>query len=236
MQTTIEALKAKRTGPMPTGRKWKGMPVPFFANEEAAEAFQALETSADDVICASPVKAGTTWVHRILMLMLHGLDDAGQPTEPASDVVRALLKSQIYPDALPMTTPSEPSFMGGLLSYPDLLAMPAPRLFTTHFPGQLLPAKLMDPQGGAGRLIVVLRNPKDVCTSLHFFRGEAKDGWLGNEHGPGSIARFCSPESPNAYGSFFSWITETERTTVTLAPNPSPNPTPKPNPTQPQPS
>ena len=103
--TTIEALKAKRTGPMPTGRKWKGMPVPFFANEEAAEAFQALETSAADVICASPVKAGTTWVHRILMLMLHGLDDAGQPIEPASDVVRALLKSQIYPDALPMTTP-----------------------------------------------------------------------------------------------------------------------------------
>ena len=169
------------------------------------------------------------------MLMLHGLDDAGQLIEPASDVVRALLKSQIYPDALPMTTPSEPSFMGGLLSYPDLLAMPAPRLFTTHFPGQLLPAKLMDPQGGAGRLIVVLRNPKDVCTSLHFFRGEAKDGWLGNEHGPGSIARFCSPESPNAYGSFFSWITETERTTVTLAPNPIPNPTPNPNPTQPQP-
>ena len=127
---------------MPTGRKWKGMPVPFFANEEAAEAFQALETSADDVICASPVKAGTTWVHRILMLMLHGLDDAGQLIEPASDVVRALLKSQIYPDALPMTAPSEPSFMGGLLSYPDLLAMAAPRLFTTHFPGQLLPAKI----------------------------------------------------------------------------------------------
>ena len=31
--TTIEALKTKRTGPMPTGRKWKGMPVPFFAND-----------------------------------------------------------------------------------------------------------------------------------------------------------------------------------------------------------
>ena len=32
--TTVE-----RTGPMPTGRKWKDMPVPFFFNEEAAEAF-----------------------------------------------------------------------------------------------------------------------------------------------------------------------------------------------------
>lgn len=36
---------------------------------------------------------------------------------------------------------------------------------------------------GTGRLIVCLRNPKDVLTSLHFFRGEAKDGWRGNEHG-----------------------------------------------------
>ena len=40
----------------------------------------------------------------------------------------------------------------------------------------------MEP-AGTGRLIVCLRNPKDVLTSLHFFRGEAKDGWLGNEHG-----------------------------------------------------
>ena len=40
----------------------------------------------------------------------------------------------------------------------------------------------MEP-AGTGRLIVCLRNPKDVLTSLHFFRGEAKDGWRGNEHG-----------------------------------------------------
>jgi len=214
--TTVEALKAKRAGPMPSGRKWKDMSVPFFFNEEAAEAFQALETCADDVVCTSPVKAGTTWVHKILMLMLHGLDDAGEPVEPASEVLQALLKSQIYPDALPMTTPTEPSFMGGKLSYPDLIGMPAPRHFTTHFPGQFLPAKLMEPASGAGRLIIVLRNPKDVCTSLHFFRGEAKDGWLGNEHGPGSIARFCSPECPNAYGSVFSWLTETEKAAAPL--------------------
>ena len=194
--TTADALRAKRTGPMPTGHAWKGMPVPFFFNEAAAEAFQALETRADDVICASAVKAGTTWVHKILMLMLHGLDEAGAPVEPSSDVMKALLKSAIYPDALPMTPPAEPSFMGGMLSYPDLVAEPAPRVFTTHFPGPLLPAQLMGAEG-AGRLVVVMRNPKDACTSLHFFRGEAKDGWLGNEHAGRGRSRASARPNPH---------------------------------------
>ena len=55
-----------------------------------------------------------------------------------------------------------------------------------------------------------------MCASLHFFRGEAKDGWLGNEHGPGSIARFCAPDSPNPYGSFFTYVNEAERVAAPL--------------------
>ena len=45
------------------------------------------------------------------------------------------------------------------------------------------PAQALLKEGGKGRLVIVLRNLKDVLTSLHFFRGEAKDGWHGNEHG-----------------------------------------------------
>ena len=54
----------------------------------------------------------------------------------------------------------------------------------------------------------MLRNLKDVLTSLHFFNGEAKDGWLGNEHGPGSLARFLAHPSPNAYGSVLTIVKE----------------------------
>ena len=64
-----------------------------------------------------------------------------------------------------------------------------------------LPAELAR-AGGSGRLVIVLRNLKDVLTALHFSGGEPKDGWLGNEHGPGSLARFICP---NAYGSAFEW-------------------------------
>jgi len=72
-----------------------------------------------------------------------------------------------------------------------------------------LPKSLIT-NGGKGKLIVVLRNLKDIITSLHFFRGEAKDGWMGNEHGPGSFNRFLASEEggecPNAYGSSIEWI------------------------------
>lgn len=214
--STLEALAAKRTGPMPSGKTWKGLPVPFFFQEASAEAFGALEMKADDVVLSSPVKAGTSWLHKILILMLHGLDDEGKPLEPGHEAIQGLLKTQIYPDALPMERPAEPRFMNEkCLSFPMLTQMPSPRLFTTHFFGDYLPKQLMDP-AGTGRLVVCLRNPKDVLTSLHFFRGEAKDGWFGNEHGPGSLARFCSPNSPNAYGPFFHWMAEAERTTASL--------------------
>ena len=53
---------------------------------------------------------------------------------------------------------------------------------------------------------MVLRNLKDVLASLHYFRGEPKDGWLGNEHGPGSLARFLAPDCPNAFGSAFDFV------------------------------
>ena len=39
-----DAVTAAARGPVRCRRKWKDMPVPFFFNEEAAEAFQALET------------------------------------------------------------------------------------------------------------------------------------------------------------------------------------------------
>lgn len=58
---------------------------------------------------------------------------------------------------------------------------------------------------------MVLRNLKDTLASLHHFLGVAKDGWDGNEHGPGSLARFLDPDSPNAYGSAFSWVEAQDR-------------------------
>ena len=124
--TTLEMLAAKKTGPMPCGRSWKGLPVPFFFREDSAEAFKALDMRPDDVVCSSPVKAGTSWLHKILTLLLHGLDDEGRPIPVSSPVVESLLKMQIYPEACPMEPPAEPVPIAGLVSYPLLVGMPAP--------------------------------------------------------------------------------------------------------------
>jgi glutathionyl-hydroquinone reductase len=110
--------------------------------------------------------------------------------------------------------------------FDDLLNQPSPRLFSSHLSGKnLLPKKLFDgwkdggdngdtngDNGGAinkgkGRLIVVIRNLKDTLVSLHHFRGVPKDGWYGNEHGPGSFARAIDLENcPNAFGNSFLWV------------------------------
>lgn len=42
--------------------------------------------------------------------------------------------------------------------------------------------------------------------SLHFCMGVLKDGWYGNEHGPGSFAKFIDDDCVNAAGSAFAWI------------------------------
>ena len=213
--TATMSTEKPKAGPMPTGRRHKNVPVPFFFQPDTADTFATLEPVADDVFLASMPKGGTTWTHKIIHLLLHGLDDDGQPVPEAASSIGA--KGQVYPEALPLepvtgeAEPGSPEAMRrgfmGTWHYNDLLTQTAPRLFSTHLFGKMLPSGLLAPTG-SGKLVVVLRNVKDVLSSLHFFRGEAKDGWLGNEHGPGSLERFLHPDCPNAYGSVFTWMNE----------------------------
>ena len=92
-------------------------------------------------------------------------------------------------------------FFGGT-TFGDLVSQKSPRLFSTHMPPRYLPKDLMR-EDGAGRLVILVRNLKDVLCSLHFHRGEAEDGWLGNEHGPGSLARFLHVIAQTITAAFF---------------------------------
>jgi glutathionyl-hydroquinone reductase len=193
-------------------RSWKELSVPFFFQRKTAEAFGAMAVQEEDVFMSSLPKGGTTWCHRILYLLLHGVNDEGEilPSEGVGS------NAQIYPEALLTKRGAEldpdandelrRKFFGEWTFEEDLCGQAAPRLFSTHLCGNALPAELLDPVAGRGRLVLVMRNLKDTLASLHFFRGEPKDGWHGNEHGPGSLARFLSEQCPNAYGSSFSWV------------------------------
>ena len=217
------AASAKKAPP--TGRQWRGMPAPFFFQAQTAEAFGELATREDDVIMASLPKGGTTWCHRILHLLLRGVTDDGEMV-PSKDLGA---QGQIYPESLVLQRGAEcdpeskdmtavrEQFFGTWGFEDDMCGQPSPRLFSTHLHGEFLPTRLLAP-GGKGRLVVVLRNLKDTLTSLHFFRGEPKDGWLGNEHGPGSLARFLALDSPNAYGSAFSAVKRMDGAVAALQP------------------
>lgn len=61
------------------------MPVPFFFQRKTAEEFKKMSVREDDVILSSLAKGGTTWMHKILFLMMHGLDANGQPKSGAQD-------------------------------------------------------------------------------------------------------------------------------------------------------
>merc|ERR1712032_245402 len=146
-------------------------------------------------------KAGTTWVNKIIHCLLR-MDDSGEMEDLPGDFGKS---GQVYPEWLPARVPDDPDWPGvgpggviGKMCFSDLVDMPRPRLLSTHCVSMsTLPQSL----SSRGKLVYVTRNPKDCLNSIHYFRGEAKDGWTGNEHGPGSLERFLS--GVNAYGSFF---------------------------------
>uniref|UniRef100_A0A061RVB2 Sulfotransferase n=1 Tax=Tetraselmis sp. GSL018 TaxID=582737 RepID=A0A061RVB2_9CHLO len=111
---------------------------------------------------------------------------------------------QLYPEALPQNPPETADPVWGRWSLSDLAEQRNPRLFSTHLAPKYLPKQLLS----RGRIIYVMRNPKDAYLSLHYFKGEPRDGFMGNEHGPGSFARYLAPpaESQDPYGSYFQHV------------------------------
>lgn len=143
--STEEALKQKKTGRMPTGRRWKGIPVPFFFIEESAEAFARMEMRDDDVILSSLGKGGTTWVHKVLFLLLNGMDETGKRVAAVADSIGA--NGQIYPEGCPKIKPDKPGPLGHMFCLDDLYNQPSPRMISTHLWGQHLPKQLLNPKG-----------------------------------------------------------------------------------------
>ena len=150
------------------------------------------------------MKAGTTWVHKIIYSLSHVYDDngvdRGSTSSDGDDSMNVGENGQAYPSALPVdraemeaglkdpddvvTKFSKEHF--GDFTVEDLMNQPEPRQFSTHWFGKkFLPLDFLGGVGtdddgdeeGKGRLVIVLRNFKDVMVSLHFFRGLAKDGW-----------------------------------------------------------
>ena len=192
--STTSPIAGLRSPPTPTGRRYYGMPVPSWFREDSAAVFRSLPVKDDDILLLSFPKSGTTWLWKILSCLIHLRDDGTFPDDYTSS------NAQPYFCALPKDKPKEPSRLWGDAYYMEMISQPSPRLFSTHNPPQLCPKGFEK----AGRVIYILRNPRDCLVSLHYMNGEPEDGW------EGSFKRFMSPKCPNAFGSFFDHVNATE--------------------------
>eukprot|EP00416_Gambierdiscus_australes_P018159 CAMPEP_0171072698 /NCGR_PEP_ID=MMETSP0766_2-20121228/11023_1 /TAXON_ID=439317 /ORGANISM="Gambierdiscus australes, Strain CAWD 149" /LENGTH=350 /DNA_ID=CAMNT_0011529307 /DNA_START=38 /DNA_END=1090 /DNA_ORIENTATION=- len=183
---------------------------------DSAIAFRDMEVLDDDVLVCSYPKAGTSWIHSIVTALLR-TDADGQPLPVLDNETGA--QGQLYPDAVPLERPRRARRQYGFASFRALREQPVPRLFSTHMREGMLPAGLSE----RGKLVYMMRNPKDTLTSLHFFLKKvagvsanklakvlAEEDWFGSgDNETGSYNRFnVWPEERSSWwcGSYYAHV------------------------------
>eukprot|EP00058_Branchiostoma_floridae_P018005 XP_002603494.1 hypothetical protein BRAFLDRAFT_220182 [Branchiostoma floridae] len=111
--------------------------------QESLEAVKMFEIRDDDVVIVTYPKSGTNWMYEVVHKILTGK------------------KENITPVGLEFWPP------GKQPSYIQLRETPSPRLMYTHLQHQLAPPGLAAPVNKL--IIVVLRNPKDICVSFYHY-------------------------------------------------------------------
>lgn len=197
----------------PAVKRHEGLAVTPWFRQQSAQLFRNMEVKDSDVIMVSLPKCGTTWTHQILFCLLR-MDDHGRL--PVSDEADPAANSQVYPEGVPAERPADEVYPFGFSSWQGLEDQRQPRLFSTHLVPPMIPAEGLRQRG---RLVYVLRNPKDCLASWHFFmkaqaeyvpplRPRVEEGWTGSsEDGTlGTFGRFnfWPPEmAPEFFGSYY---------------------------------
>ncbi|KAK6145668.1 hypothetical protein DH2020_022488 [Rehmannia glutinosa] len=155
--------------------------------------FQARD---DDVILASTIKTGTTWLKALSLCIMekdhktfansHNHDDILTKESPHYYV--PTIESMIYSTKTP---------------HVDLYYTSAPRLLHTHLPYAVLPDSV---RNSACKIVYIARNPKDTVISMwHFF-----NSLFGRNQEPFPLDKavdcFCS--GVHLYGPFFEHVVE----------------------------
>lgn len=178
--------------------QWEGFwyPLPFLqATIAMKNHFKALD---DDVILASSMKTGTTWIKALIPCIMAPRILTNDST-PFQDEQDPLLTN--HPNAL---MPSLEVKIYRESPTPNLSEMLSPRLFRTHLPYRTLPESI---KKSACRVVYMSRNPKDTFVSLWHFLNTARRS---DEEGPFPIERAFESFSNgvHASGPFFDHVLE----------------------------
>lgn len=163
--------------------------------EAALAARSHFEARNDDVILASPMKTGTTWLKALCISIMQGPYSDDTAEEENKD---PLLKN--HPAYYVQTLEVQVYTSNPL---PDLSGMQSPRLFHTHLPHSILPDSIRNSEC---KIVYITRNPKDTLVSMwHFFNTLRTP-----EQGPYPLEKafesFCNGVCH--YGPFFDHVLE----------------------------
>ncbi|XP_059315574.1 cytosolic sulfotransferase 5-like [Lycium ferocissimum] len=150
---------------------------------------KTFKSDPNDVLLASSVKTGTTWLKAICVCIM-------QDNKDEQDV---LVKDNPH-----FHVPTIEA-MDYYIKSPanDLYTMPYPRLFHTHLPYKVLPDSIKN--SDYCKIIYIVRNPKDTLISMwHFFNNHKRvENFFPLEK---AVECFCN--GVHHYGPFFEHVLE----------------------------
>ncbi|XP_072033479.1 amine sulfotransferase-like [Amphiura filiformis] len=134
-------------------------------SDRALKALKDYDVRDDDIWVTTYPKAGTHWAVEVVNLVLadgheENIDRTKQPLPMEFDFHQPGSK---MPDNIPRFPPEN-----RIPQYEQGKSWPSPRVFMTHLPERMMPKQIYE---GKGKVVFVLRNPKDIAVSMwHFLR------------------------------------------------------------------
>ncbi|XP_077198354.1 sulfotransferase 6B1-like [Paroedura picta] len=133
---------------------YKGILYPAtVCSPEIFKALESFEARSDDVILAGYPKSGTNWVGQIITDLVDASKKKNEDTNSTDDEL----------EEFPYLEVGDPE------KYQRMANLPSRRVMFTHLVPQNLPASVFE---NKVKILLLLRNPKDVATSFYHFSNE----------------------------------------------------------------